>query len=288
MTKYLFWDQDNFLDDQNKRFRQTFSLVPKAFGENFGVFFLAYFTLKAHFKQQSEILGTFKQNALWLVFIALFGAFPFAGGLGIVLGFLCCFTAAIGLILHVKKSSGSATLGLTLDNTRPIGKCGNVTLPEWVFKVWKMALVLVLCLTIINNITHILKNEFHHWCKEDSSENCIGPYLIWPEDFVKSVNADKWGSVFSLDINRGLELWTPTLLVLWYIVFGGYSWFHNAIFLILLALFGAFGFDGNAGIVLGVMLLVASAFSFLIANLGGHDVHQAPGGGYSLMGGSDA
>jgi len=279
---YLFWDDDDFFDDRNARFRQTFSLMPKPFGEHFGIFFLAFITLRAHFKHQPQLISSFKQNSMWILFVALFGAFPFAGGLGIVVGFFCSFTAALGMFCHLAKVQGSATLGLSIDNFRQGGKCGNTRLPGWVFKLWNVFLLAMLCLTVLNNVVHIFRNEFHHWCKKDLNEDCIGPFLIWPDEFARSVNVDKWGSVFSLDINRGLELWTPTVLVIWFLAFSNDSWFLASLFLIILALFGAFGFGGDAGIVLGIVLLVGSGFSMIIAIIGGNEAAQAPVG-YSLM-----
>jgi hypothetical protein len=285
---YLFWDKDDFFDDRNSRFRQTFSLMPKPFGEHFGVFLLALLTLKVHFHHANARSEgtTFMQNAAWLVFVAFFAAFPFAGGFGIVVGFLSCAVAAVGIGCHLLKVPGSATLGLTLDgNTRAVGRCGDLKLPDWFYTFWNISLVVLLSLTVLNNFVHIFKNEFHHWCKDNSDETCIGPYLIWPEDFARSVNVDKWGSVFSLDLNRTLELWTPLLLVVWFIGTGSNSWFMTSLYLVALALFGAFGFGGNMGIVVGIMLVAAAVVSFVISALGGHEAHQAPVGGYSLMGG---
>jgi hypothetical protein len=282
---YLFWDHDDFLDDRNSRFRQTFSLMPKPFGEHFGVFFLAFLSLRVHFHRNPAVMTTFMQNAAWLLFVALFGAFPFAGGFGICVGFFCCATAAFGVFCHFMKVPSNATLGLTLDNTRTMGRCGNLRLPDSFYKFWNITLVALLSLTVLNNLIHIFKNEFHHWCHEKSDDSCIGPYLIWPEDFARSINVDKWGSVFSLDVNRALELWTPLVLVVWFIGTGTDSWFITSMFLVGLALFGAFGYSGNLGIVVGAMLLVGAGISFVIAALGGHEAHQAPVGGYSLMGG---
>jgi hypothetical protein len=259
--------------------------MPKALGENFGVIFLALLTLRTHMSRSSEVMANFKQNASWLLFVALFGAFPFAGGLGIVVGFLCVATAALGMICHVSNLQGAATLGLVMDGPRSMDQMGgSCRFPEWFFRFWNVLLIAVLSLTVINNFVHIFRNEFHHWCSHNkgSDDDCIGPFLIWPDDFLKSVNYDKFGSVFSLDLNRGLELWTPTFLVVWFLAISNESWTLNSLFLVFLALFGAFGYGGNMGVIVGIMLCVAAGISFIVALLGGREA-QVPNSGYRYV-----
>ena len=212
------------------------------------------------------------QSALLMLLVGLFGGFPFAGGLGVIVGFACCLAAVTGVLLHFINRSGSATLGLSLDTSRPIGKCGNLEFPEGFYTFWNVAIIIMMILTIINNFVHVGNNEFHHWCKDRSDETCIGPFLIWPEnDFLKSVNQEKWGSVFSLDLNRALELWTPTFLVMVFFAFGMDNWHLTTFFLVMLALFGAYGYGGNMGIVVGVMLSVGAMLSFIVAVFASND-----------------
>jgi len=279
---YLFWNEDDFFHDGNPRFRNTFSLMPKPFGEHFGIFFLAYITLRAHFHMSHEFLTTFTRNSFWMLFIALFAAFPFAGGLGIILGFLCCVVALIGFICTFQKNEGSPNLAISTDSAWGVRCGGNLRFPGWFVKIVNLTLTILLVLTIINNLVHVLKNEFHHWCHDN--DDCVGPYLIWPDDFMESVNADKWGSVFSLDLNRGLELWAPTFMVILFIASGNESWTFTAFFLILLSLFGAFGFAGNGGVILGSMLLFGALLSFVLGLCGARE-SQVPAHGYSLLGG---
>lgn len=274
---YLFWDDDDFFQDSNIRFRHTFSLMPKPLGENFGVLGLALLTLRTHVSHSTEIMTTFRQNASWLLLVALFGAFPFAGGLGIIVGFLCVATAALGFVCHVTKAEGPATLSLVMNGPDNLG--GSCRFPDWFFRFWNVLMVAVLSLTVLNNLIHIFRNEFHHWCDSDLHDDCVGPLLIWPGDFLRSVNADKFGSVFSLDLNRGLELWTPILLVVGYLAVGNESWMMSTFFLVFMALFGAFGYTGNMGVIVGMLLCVAAVISFIIGLFGGREA-QSPYNGY--------
>jgi len=257
--------------------------MPKPLGENFGVILLALLTLRTHFSQSREFLTSFRQNAGWLVFVALFAAFPYAGGLGIVVGFLCIATALLGILGHFTNMEGSATMGFVTDGARSMDDMGgSCRFPEWFFRMWNVFMVAILSLTVLNNIIHIFRNEFHHWCDDKNAhhdDKCIGPFLIWPGDFLHSVNADKFGSVFSLDINRGLELWTPVFLTLGFLAVSNESWMTSAFFLVFLALFGAFGYGGNMGVIVGMMLCVAAGVSFIVSLLGGREA-QLPSGGY--------
>jgi len=173
---YLFWDNDDFFRDSNGRFRHTFSLMPKPLGENFGVIFLALITLMAHLNNSREVMANFRQNASWILFVALFGAFPFAGGLGIIVGFVCVLTAALGFLCHIMNLQGSATLGIVLNGPRSMDQLGgNCRFPDWFFRFWNVYLLGMLSLTVLNNVIHIFRNEFHHWCDSDIHEDCVGP-----------------------------------------------------------------------------------------------------------------
>jgi len=262
--------------------------MPKPLGENFGVIFLAFLTIRAHLTtsgSHGEFLANFRQNATWMLFVALFAGFPFAGGLGVIVGFMCVATAMLGFFCHFAKKQGSATLGLVVDSPLTVDRFGgSCRLPEWFFRMWNVLMVVLLSLTVLNNFIHIFRNEFHRWCDDDkrSGDDCIGPFLIWPDSFLDSVNHDKFGSVFSLDLNRCLELWTPLFLVVWFLAAGSESWLLNAFFLVFIAIFGAFGYGGNMGVVVGIGLCVAAVVSFLVAVLAGREA-SAPNGGYRYM-----
>jgi len=172
-----------------------------------------------------------------------------------------------------------------MDGSRSMDQMGgSCRFPGWFFRFWNVFLVLVLSLTVLNNFIHIFRNEFHNWCDhhKGSDDDCVGPLLIWPDDFLKSINTEYFGSVFSLDLNRGLELWTPMFLVVWFLAFSSESWITNAFSLVVLAMFGAFGYAGNMGIVVGMMLSIAAIVSFLIGLLGGREA-QVPNEGYRYV-----
>lgn len=294
---YLFWNNqdEDFFGDSNAKFRKTFTLMPKPFGENFAVFFLAFLTIAAHFKTSHNhdmFVSGFIPLSAWLMFIAFFAAFPLSGGIGIVVGFLCIATAAVGIFCAVvlKSHPQEATFGYALDSTRSFGGWCNCRLPDSFFKVVNFLVYALVLLGVLNNFLHVIKNEFHHWCSDSHSaqnKQCVGPLLIWPHDVLDSVNIDKWGSVFSLDINRALELWTPLvfLLIFGTLSAGMKSWLSTSVFLILFAVFGVFGFTGNLGIVIGMGLVIAAFLSFFVALFCGEEI-KAPGHSYSLMHGS--
>jgi hypothetical protein len=257
--------------------------MPKPLGQNFGVLALAVITIRAHFEGAYPSLASLKNNALWILFVALFASFPYAGGLGILLGFLCSATAAVGLIQHLNGREGSATLNLRVADGG-ILSTGNgcCRTPEWLLKVWKVLVTISLALVVINNLVHVFRNEFHDWCNDHGNDSCVGPWLIWPSDFLDSVNVDKFGSVFSLDLNRDLELWTPVLLVACFFAATPLSWIKTACFLFILACFGAFGYTGNMGVLIGLLLVIMSIFSAVIGLFGGRETTSATAG-YHLM-----
>jgi len=280
---YLFWDKDNFFDDTNSRYRLTFSLMPKPLGENFAVLGLAVATIRAHFEGAHPSLTSYKSNSLWLLFVGLFASFPFAGGLGIMLGFLCSATAALGVFHHLNGRSGPATLSLRVaDGGIFKSAVGCCTTPEWLNKLWNILVTTSLALVVLNNFIHVVRNEFHDWCNDDGNDSCVGPWLIWPDDFFDSINANKFGSVFSLDLNRGLELWTPVLLVLCFVASTPLSWFKASGFLVILACFGAFGYTGNMGILIGMLLFAMALFATVIGFFSDRETTNVPSG-YHLL-----
>ncbi|KAH9246600.1 hypothetical protein BASA81_015867 [Batrachochytrium salamandrivorans] len=247
---YLFWSEGDIFKDYNGLFRNTFSLRPQLLGEHYGGLFVgALIWLK---------LDDWAGEKRWayplaLLLVALFACLPFAGVVGIIFGFGLCLVALVVLVWPqlAQKQITLPQLPISLPEL-PVGDKFKQWLGYWTFGS--------LVLAVGNNVAHIARNEFHGgWCPH----RCIGPYLSWPyssRDWFKDVNLQGWGSVFSLDINRLMELWAPLILVLLILSQTRY----RAIGLLVLAVFGSFGYGGNVGIVLGMNLVVLAAVHLLV------------------------
>lgn len=248
---YLFWnDGGDMFKDYNVLFRNTFSLQPKLLGEHYGGLFVGALVWLKLDEWAGEKRWTYP---LALLLVALFACFPFAGAVGIVFGFVLCALAFVALVWpplthkEVTLPQLPAFAGLAVGDR----------FKQWL-GYWTLA---SLVLAVGNNVAHIARNEFHdEWC----SQHCVGPYLVWPQssdNWSKDVNLKGWGSVFSLDVNRLLELWTPSVLVLLLLHAGG----GRSALLLVLAVFGSFGYGGNVGIVLGVNLVLLAVVHLLVA-----------------------
>lgn len=239
---YLTWSRNgDFFKDHNTRFRNTFTFQPKQFGENFGGMLVGL----AVFMRMDFLLGHARTLLpLALVLCAVFACFPFAGGLGIISGFLLCTLAA--MVIASPKLVDFA-----------VKQPENCKFPKLAYtfnlRLWTL---LSFGLVALNNVIHVIHNNMREWC-DDDSKDCVGPWLIWPSDhFLDDVNLTGWGSVFSLDLNRILQCWQPVLLLIVYYM--QREWVNQTVggtlFCLLLAVFGSFGYGGNLGIVLGLNL----------------------------------
>jgi hypothetical protein len=244
---YLSWNKgDHFFDDSNVRFRATFSLMPKPLGENFGPLFLSlltWFKLDAIVQQDKYRVPT----TLYLLAVCFWGCFPYAGGAGIVCGFLLLVLLALVLFLPWVK-----------DKDLPLPSVNLPTLGTFSSRTAKVLVYGCLALVALNNLVHIVHNEMQTFC-HDEHDNCIGPGLKWPDHFFRDVNLPlgTWGHLFSLDLNRVLDCWTPLFLVL--VTYLAQPLEHAPVgWFLVLALFGSFGYSGNGGIVAGLILCLMS------------------------------
>jgi len=143
--------------------------------------------------------------------------------------------------------------------------------------------------------------KFSEWCQGGGSNwpwSCIGPALAWDNnEFVKNeVNSCKtglggraWGCVFSFAPEIFIPLWTPFFMALIAIFaqfrsmkleFISKNWARMCLYYLLMALFGAFGYAGNLGILAGFITVLAAFVCLIMAFV---DSGSNPSSDYQLM-----
>jgi len=244
----LFWNNDGFFDDSNSKFRKTFSLAPSPLGENFGPLIAALFSLTY---LQDEQEGVWFYG--WWLFVTLFACLPFAGGGGIVVGFAILAMLVSALCLPQIRTR-KITLSMPFAFT---ARGGRTETFNSLFRGLQICASVLVVLTVINNVIFVGHSKMHKWCHTEIHD-CVTSWLIWPKRSVwDNVNGPiAWGSVFSLDISVLLEIWAPTFLVVAYYAKGKTLDLGLGFFLLFLAIFGAFGYGGNFGILLGFALVL--------------------------------
>eukprot|EP00742_Colponemidia_sp_Colp-10_P004391 GILJ01004687.1.p1 GENE.GILJ01004687.1~~GILJ01004687.1.p1 ORF type:complete len:248 (-),score=33.26 GILJ01004687.1:148-813(-) len=129
---------------------------------------------------------------------------------------------------------------------------------------------------LLTGIIHICK-LFVQWCPAGAS--CIGQGLTWQTggDYLNDVNGpngSNWRSVFTLNPNVIFDLWAPFVLGLismacfipafrWNAICC--SWSRAFVWQLFVMLFGAFGYSGNFGIMIGFFIMVGNTLAFACA-----------------------
>ena len=264
---YLFWNEKHVLDDSNARFRELFSFTPTSIARNYIPILLGIVFLRMHTFDESPkpvLVGG-------LLFIAgVFGSFPFAGGVGILCGFFCCFSAAFGFAcayfdiepklwkVRIHESMSCSISGNYLSESSRI------------ISILKALAIFCIFLAILNNWIHIFKNDTHTWCHGHGDDSCVGPWLTWPENSIDTVNLVKgFGETFTLSPDRFLDVFAPTIYCIAFITLTPrITWYKVSMFLLFLSVFGCFGYSGNLGIFIG-FFCAAISFCTLIAAIFG-------------------
>jgi hypothetical protein len=143
-------------------------------------------------------------------------------------------------------------------------------------KTFRLICLVASMLTLITGIIHV-SSKLDRFCDpsaagSDSPTGCFGPWLIWQRDGsgINDLNAH-WRSIFTLKTSVVFDLWTPTFLAIVSIHMhvpalqdsSNSEWEtgqfqFNAFFYLFTALFGAFGYCGNLGVLAGFMNVLAS------------------------------
>ncbi|GMI40121.1 hypothetical protein TrCOL_g12986 [Triparma columacea] len=147
----------------------------------------------------------------------------------------------------------------------------------------KGLVVLSSFLVFLNGIIHVFHNVLNPWCS--GQQTCIGPALRWntgSTGFTSDSNADGWRTVLTTDLNTVLDVWSPILFG--FILLStssarirssrpligsiAYSWTRMGTFLLIVALFGSFGYSGNFGIVTGMVCSGSAMYCFAVHFMG--------------------
>ncbi|GMI42765.1 hypothetical protein TeGR_g13887 [Tetraparma gracilis] len=143
-------------------------------------------------------------------------------------------------------------------------------------------------LTLLNGGVHIFHNVLKSWCSSSASQSCVGPALFWNSGdtpFLQDTNKLGWRTVITTDLNTVLDIWLPVVLGIFLLSTGSsslrsqssivasvaYSWPAMSTTLLLVALFGAFGYNGNFGIWAGMFLSFTSALCLVTHLFALHD-----------------
>jgi hypothetical protein len=258
----LNWDGDEFftVDDNNPKFRGVFGVGPTVVATVWSPILLGLYTVLAHSHETSRILQNWATLCVWHGFLGVFGNFPFAGGAGIIVGFFNIVISGLCLLAHffvrgevvnMDVLSGRGQFSITLSNVNTLVKITDV-----------LSIVSVLLTFIVCGAFHIAANEFHKWCRGD---DCVGPWLTFPDDFFETVNLSGWGSLFTLAPDRFGDVWGAAALSFFTLLVPSSSWFNLMIWHLILALFGSFGYAGNIGILIGFLHSVVAFFAALVA-----------------------
>mmetsp|Transcript_9098 Transcript_9098/g.18387 ORF Transcript_9098/g.18387 Transcript_9098/m.18387 type:complete len:252 (-) Transcript_9098:399-1154(-) len=147
--------------------------------------------------------------------------------------------------------------------------------------------LVVVCafLTTLNGFIHLFHNVLNPWCQSSASQSCVGPALRWNSGdtgFTSDSNIDGWRTVLTTDLNTVLDVYSP-------IIFGvallstssarirsshsligsiAYSWTRMGTFLLIVALFGSFGYSGNFGIINGMICSCSALYCFFVHFMG--------------------
>ena len=142
----------------------------------------------------------------------------------------------------------------------------------------------LLLLTLLSPADNVLQK----WCVATSTQSCVGPALKWntgATGFLTDSNADGYRTVVTTDLNTVLDIWLP--IVLGCLILSSaspsmrssnlftatiaYSWPKMATCLFLTGLFGAFGYNGNFGILTGLLCSFSAIWCGLVHVLALHD-----------------
>ena len=263
---YLKWNKDFFsVKDSNAAFRGVFSVRPAVVGAVFPAIAWAAFALHAHHEPaRSWAARTWARLAALHLGLALFANFAFAGGFGIAAGFFNSGVSAACLFVHFTSPARDV---VTVDVWGAVRspKCTVSALN--MSRLVQVADVLSLVATLLVFVAgafHLAANDVGKWCRDP--EDCVGPLLRWPSrDFFATVNANGWGSLFSNDPDKFLDVWGAVILAVVTLLVPAETWWGLAFWHVFLALFGAFGVAGNVGILVGFFSSAVAALVALVA-----------------------
>ena len=268
---YLAWDGHNAVSvkDLNAKWRGVFSVRPTVLGEVWAPSLWGLATLVAHHNEASAILHNWPRLAVWHLLVALFGCFAFAGGFGILTGFLNVGVSVGCVVAHYLSGGAAAADIVGVDALAKVNapQCtlSSLNISRLVRAADALSLAATLALFVVG-ATHLAANEIHKWCRSPPSD-CLGPLLVWPssDDFFDAVNVAGWGRTFSSSPDAFVDAWGAIIAALLTLLFPAESWWGLAMWHVFLAVFFAFGVAGNVGVLTGFFSVVVAGVVVVVA-----------------------
>lgn len=280
----LSWSGGNFVADQNSVWRRVFPLDPVALFDKWTGVFLGAIMMLVHLPgfKLSFCTRTWLHVCFFTVFVMLFGAFPYAGNFGVLVGFFQLPLVLISFLMaFIPAYRNEPTTLLVHTNRSPV--CGCLVDNALFLTVTKVLSLFCGLFVVACGLVHVFTHNFN-WCPWMTwgSADCVGPSLRWNPtnmDFLfEGNNAFGWRQIFTFKIDTFCALWGPIALGyitclqhvrghLWTSIYS--TWPRVFMWFMFLALFSAFGYAGNLGILCGFLCVVVALFAMLISFGGG-------------------
>ena len=265
----------------NTPWRAIFSLGPNTFIWIWTSVILGLISTLAHFPgfDFRWVTGTWVNVCLWNVFAALFGAFGYAGNLGVITGFLLSLVAILAFVISQTPDAAQATsMGFQVHFS-----CGNCGVSELVLVVARLMSFACAVFTLVTGLIHVFGNSLGTWCGGGQAA-CVGPGLIWNQDpvsFIAEFNAaGRWRGVFTLAPDIFCVLWGPIIIGCiaimqhlsgreWPSISG--NWGRSCLWHLFLGAFCNAGYAGSWGVLVMFFCAFTALLAFIIVMLGASD-----------------
>jgi len=281
----LILPQVVFGEDVNLCYRTFFSLDPNIFLVIFTPLVLGLMSLYVHFSKDIYwifLYRTWFRTSMWLLFVALFGNFGYAGNIGIISGFLMSFASFLCVVVHFSGRVGTGPFFSTsfrINNQELFPGPGVGGLVTFLSIVSALFTFILGCIHIFRSLPDV--------CLEDENVDppikCVGPALFWLSgNITENVNLLtplSWGStLFSLSPSQFIPNFTPLFFGViglaatlssdnyfpW--LFASYSrimWWH-----LVVSVFANFGYIGKFGIMTGFISAIVAFLALLMVLCG--------------------
>ena len=222
---------------------------------------------------------TWLHVSFFSLFTVLFGCFPYAGNLGIIIGFLVLVLTVISFVLVFTRYRHEPTTLLIRLERFHMGCLAN---NELILTITRVCSLVAGIAVMVLGFIHVFVTNFN-WCPDPPTTNqCVGPSLRWNpsgSNFINEINlASGWGTIFTFVPQLFFPLWGPIILG-WITVLQhieghewpsiSVSWGRVFVWFMFLGLFSGLGYAGNLGIIVGFFCILIALLALLIAFGGG-------------------
>jgi len=275
----LHFDTSNFIEDQNEQWRRVFTFRPDYFADSWAPLVMGLMSIFVHISPSvrwNAICSNWYRICFWWLFVALWGNFGYAGGFGILVGFVSSVTAVLALMIALTFSLAPTVLEISCSIS--LCSCSIACCASCLVSFSYVAMIAAALGTLTVGIIHVVL-KFPDPCNPEVN-SCVGEGLFWPgdnQDFVQDINGppsgNLWRSMFTLAPTVLLDIWTP-------FVFGVIatmtqltsnrwektcsSWTRVLLFHLVMALFANFGYAGCLGVLIGFISIVVASIAFIL------------------------